>query len=226
MTYENIFPATFLSRPNRFVAEIELEGRRDICHVKNTGRCRELLTPGADIWVQKVHSPTRRTEYDLITVRKGDMLVNIDSAAPNRVFAQWVEGSGYFGETARIRPETVHGDSRFDFYIESGERRIFVEVKGVTLEHSGVAAFPDAPTERGVKHLHGLKRCVGEGFEAFAVFILQMDGMRYMIPNRDTHPEFAAALAEAKAAGVRLMALGCAVTESTIAVKDFVEVRL
>lgn len=226
MIYERITPAVFLSRPNRFVAEIELGGRRVLCHVKNTGRCRELLLPGTEVWVQSAQNPERRTGYDLITVRKGERLINIDSSAPNRVFHEWVQNSGYFGKDPDVKPEVTHGDSRFDFFIQSGGRSIFAEIKGVTLENDGVAAFPDAPTERGVKHLRGLMECVRQGYEAYAVFVIQMEGVKYMIPNRATHPEFGLALEEAQAAGVRLLGLGCTVTENSLTAAEFVEVRV
>lgn len=226
MTYEKIRRAVFLSRPNRFIANIELDGRAVVCHVKNTGRCRELLVPGADILVQISDAPGRRTGCDLIAVRKGGRLINMDAQAPNRVFGEYLASGGLGFVPALIRPECVHGDSRFDFYFETGGRRCFAEVKGVTLEDKGVVRFPDAPTERGVKHLRGLGRAVGEGFEAWAVFIVQMRGASYFEPNRATHPAFADALRDAAAAGVRILALDCDVTENSLAVRGPVEVRL
>lgn len=226
MNYERILPAVFLNRPNRFIAEIEVEGRRELCHVKNTGRCRELLLPGTDIWVQRADKMSRKTEFDLITVRKGERLVNIDSAAPNKVFFEWVQNSGYFGNAPVVRPEVTYGSSRFDFFIQSGGRSFFAEIKGVTLENDGVASFPDAPTERGVKHLKGLTECVRQGYGAYAVFIIQMENIKYMIPNRETHPEFADALAAAGEGGVKLLGLGCTVTENSLTAAEFVEVRV
>lgn len=226
MTYDNIHEAVFLDRPNRFIAHILLNGQTQVCHVKNTGRCRELLLPGAEIFVQRAANPARKTAYDLIAVRKGERLINMDAAAPNKVFGQWLSagGPGYVPEL--IRPECVHGDSRFDFYFEHGGRKAFAEVKGVTLEENGVVRFPDAPTERGVKHLHGLIRCVQEGFEAWAVFIIQMKGVKYFEPNRATHPEFAEALAQAAQAGVKLIALDCNVEKDSLNAADPVAIRL
>ena len=226
MTYDNIHEAVFLDRPNRFIAHILLNGQKQVCHVKNTGRCRELLLPGAEIYVQHSANPARKTAYDLIAVRKGERLINMDAAAPNKVFGQWLSagGPGYVPEL--IRPECVHGDSRFDFYFEHGGRKAFAEVKGVTLEENGVVRFPDAPTERGVKHLHGLIRCVQEGFEAWAVFIIQMKGVKYFEPNRATHPEFAEALAQAAQAGVKLIALDCNVEKDSLNAADPVAIRL
>lgn len=224
MKYENIEPAIFLDRPNRFIANVEIEGRPEVCHVKNTGRCRELLLPGARVLVQKKTTPGRKTGYDLIAVRKGGRLVNIDSAAPNRVFAEWVRGGGLFQNVTLFRPEARFGDSRFDFYVEADGRRAFVEVKGVTLEEAGVARFPDAPTVRGVKHLRGLAACVKAGYGAWAVFIVQMKGVSYFEPNRETHPAFGDALLAAERAGVNLLALDCRVTETGITAADPVPV--
>lgn len=226
MTYDNIHEAVFLDRPNRFIAHILLNGQKQVCHVKNTGRCKELLLPGAEIFVQHSANPARKTAYDLIAVRKGERLINMDAVAPNKVFGEWLSagGPGYVPEL--IRPECVHGDSRFDFYFEHGGRKALAEVKGVTLEDDGVVRFPDAPTERGVKHLHGLIRCVQEGFEAYAVFIIQMKGVKYFEPNRATHPEFAEALCQAAQAGVKLLALDCDVEKDSLRAGDLVEIHL
>lgn len=226
MDYKNIRPAKFLSRPNRFIANIEIDGRIELCHVKNTGRCKELLLEGAAVSVQMHDNPSRRTKYDLISVYKGPRLVNMDSQIPNRVFQEWIKESRYFGDAPHVRPEQRYGSSRFDFYIEAGDRKIFVEVKGVTLEEDNVALFPDAPTERGVKHLKELIRCRQEGFEAYAVFIVQMKDVRYFVPNHKTHRAFAEALREASQKGVRMLALDCHVTEDSIRAGDFVEVRV
>lgn len=226
MTYDNIFEAVFLDRPNRFIAHVLLDGEKQVCHVKNTGRCRELLVPGAAVYVQKAANPARKTAYDLIAVWKGGRLINMDAAAPNKVFAEWLGAGGPGFVPELIRPECVHGDSRFDFYFEHGGKRAFAEVKGVTLEEDGVVRFPDAPTERGVKHLRGLARCVDEGFEACAVFIIQMKGVKFFEPNRATHPEFAQALAQAARAGVKLIALDCYVTKDSLTAGERVEIRL
>jgi len=220
MIYENIEPAVFIDRPNRFIANIEIGGRPEICHVKNTGRCRELLLPGAKVLVQRKESPNRKTGYDLISVWKGDRLVNIDSAAPNKVFAEWVRAGGLFGNLTLLRPEARFGNSRFDFYLEADGRRVFAEVKGVTLEENGVVRFPDAPTERGVKHLRELVSCVKAGYDAWAVFIVQMKDVSYFEPNWETHPAFGVVLRAAERAGVNLLALDCHVTETGITAAD------
>jgi len=220
MIYENIEPAVFIDRPNRFIANIEIGGRPEICHVKNTGRCRELLLPGAKVLVQKNESPSRKTGYDLISVWKGARLVNIDSAAPNKVFAEWVRAGRLFGDLTQLRPEARFGNSRLDFYVEANGRRAFAEVKGVTLEEAGVVRFPDAPTARGVKHLRELVSCVEAGFDAWAIFIVQMKGVSYFEPNWETHPAFGEVLRAAERAGVNLLALDCHVTETGITAAD------
>ena len=226
MIYENILPAVFVDRPNRFIAHVELNGRLEVCHVKNTGRCRELLIPGCRVYVQHQPSPTRKTAYDLIAVEKGKRLLNMDANAPNRVFNEYVRAGRFLREWSVIRPETTHGDSRFDFYLESPGHRLFAEVKGVTLEDDGVMRFPDAPTERGVKHLEGLARCVQEGYEAWAVFVIQTEDVRWMEPNRRTHPAFADAMRQAAQAGVHLLALDCHTEPDRLEIRRPVEIRL
>ena len=226
MIYEHILPAVFVDRPNRFIAHVELNGRTEVCHVKNTGRCRELLVPGCRVYVQHQPSPARKTAYDLIAVEKEGRLINMDAGAPNQVFGEFVRAGRFLREWPVIRPETVHGDSRFDFYLEAPGRRLFVEVKGVTLEDGGVTRFPDAPTERGVKHLEGLARCVQEGYEAWAVFVIQMEGACRMEPNRRTHPTFADALRQAAQAGVHLLALDCRTEPARLEIRRPVEIRL
>ena len=223
MIYKNIKEAKFLSRPNRFIAHIELDGKEEICHVKNTGRCKELLTPNATVFVQESDNPNRKTRYDLIGVVKGDRIINMDSQIPNKVFAEWTQNSGYFGSITLIKSEKTFGDSRFDFYIETDTDKIFVEVKGVTLEEDGVVLFPDAPTERGVKHINELCRCVKEGYKAYIFFIIQMDNVKYFTPYRKTHPQFADALKAAAEKGVNIVALDCLVTENSIAANNFVK---
>lgn len=225
MTYKNILSGRFVERPNRFIAYIEIDGKLEVCHVKNTGRCRELLVPDARVLVQKADNPNRKTKYDLIAVYKGERLINMDSQIPNPVFAEWAQKSGFFGKEITLRAETFFGKSRFDFYWESGERKGFVEVKGVTLEQDGVVLFPDAPTERGVKHLRELVAAKEAGFQADVFFIVQMEECDYFTPNRETHPAFAEALLEASQEGVGVYALNCRVTENTIEAKDFIEVR-
>ncbi len=226
MRYEEILPAVFLSRPNRFVAHVLLNGKPLLCHVKNTGRCRELLVPGATVYLQHRKAPGRKTEYDLIAVEKGARLINMDAAAPNVVFGEYLSEGGLGFVPDQIRPEQCHGDSRFDFFFTYGDMRCFAEVKGVTLEEQGVARFPDAPTLRGVRHLHGLADCVREGFSCWAVFIIQMQGVRYFEPNRVTHPAFADAMSAAKAAGVKLLALDCEVKPDSLRIRQPVEICL
>ena len=225
MRYENMVRGNFLARPNRFIAHIEIDGQAEICHVKNTGRCRELLTPGATVWCQKSSNPTRKTKYDLITVRKGERLINMDSQAPNQAAKEWLLAGG-LGEISELKPEYTHGDSRFDFSFLLDGRRCFLEVKGVTLENDGVCAFPDAPTERGVKHLKGLTRAAQEGYGAFVLFVIQMADVKYLHPNDATDPAFGAALREAAENGVAVLAMDCAVTEGEMNIRLPVLVKL
>ena len=226
MEYKNTVRGIFISRPNRFIAEVRVDGEIKICHVKNTGRCRELLLPGARVILEHSAAENRKTEYDLIAVYKGDMLINIDSQAPNKVFGEWVTAGGFIPNADLIKPECRYGDSRFDFYIEAAGRRVFTEIKGVTLERDGIVMFPDAPTERGVKHIRELMAAVRAGYEASVVFVVQMENCRYFIPNRETHPALADALIEAREAGVGIFAFSCRVTESTLRIAEPVEVRL
>lgn len=226
MRYRDILEARFLSRPNRFIANVTIEGQPAVCHVKNTGRCRELLIPGARVYLEPSENPARRTKYDLVAVEKGARLINMDAAAPNKVFLEYLQAGRLYPDPALIRPETVFGSSRLDFYLEAGARRAFCEVKGVTLEEDGVARFPDAPTQRGVRHLRELVRCVEAGFDAWAVFVVQMSGVRRFEPNRATHPAFADALLEARRAGVQLLAFDCAVTPESLQAGERIEICL
>jgi len=226
MKYENMKRAKFLSRPNRFIAHIEIDGKEEICHVKNTGRCKELLVPDATVFVQEVHGVKRKTKYDLIGVYKGERLINMDSQVPNKVFHEWVMSSDFFPNINLIKPECKYQNSRLDFYIEAGARKIFVEVKGVTLEKNGIVLFPDAPTERGIKHINALCHATNEGFEAYLAFIIQMKDVLYFTPNLETHRAFGEALINPKNQGVKIIALDCKVTADSIAAKDFVEIRL
>lgn len=226
MKYEQIEQAVFLERPNRFVAYVEAAGKREICHVKNTGRCRELLLPGAEIYIQRQLSPARKTPFDLIAVKKGDRLINMDSQAPNRVTAEWLRTGGFCGSDAMIKPECRYGNSRFDFYIEDGKRKIFMEVKGVTLEEEGIVRFPDAPTERGVKHIHELIECKKAGYEAYIFFVIQMNNVRFMEPNDQTHPAFGEALRKAASEGVGVFARECMVKPDELVIDREVEVHL
>ena len=209
MRYPNCTEAVFLARPNRFIARVELEGREETVHVKNTGRCRELLTPGARVVLVHSGNPARRTAWDLVAAWKGTLLVNLDAQAPNALLGEYLPAAPWFHGPVTVRPEYTHGDSRFDFLVTEGERRHLIEVKGVTLEEGGRALFPDAPTERGVKHLRGLTRAMGEGYESRVVFVIQMEGMHAFSPHDRMHPAFGDALRQAAAAGVQVEALGC-----------------
>ena len=225
MHYENMVRGNFLARPNRFIAHIEIDGQAEICHVKNTGRCRELLTPGATVWCQKSSNPARKTKYDLITVRKGERLINMDSQAPNQAAKEWLLAGG-LGEISELKPEYTHGDSRFDFSFLLDGRRCFLEVKGVTLENDGVCAFPDAPTQRGAKHVRELTELAKEGYGAYVLFVIQMADVKFLHPNDATDPAFAEALRQAAAAGVQILAMDCSVTEDTMTIRLPVLVRL
>ena len=225
MKYGKMVPGRFLARPNRFIAHVEIGGKTEICHVKNTGRCRELLPVGAEVWCQVADDPKRKTKFDLITVRKGERLINMDSQAPNAAAKEWLLGGG-LGEIENLRAETVHGDSRFDFSFVKDGKLCFLEVKGVTLEDDGVCAFPDAPTERGVKHLKGLTKAAQEGNGAFVLFVIQMPDVKYLHPNDKTDPAFGAALREAAENGVCVLAMDCAVTENEMHIRLPVLVKL
>ncbi len=226
MHYENMEPAVFLERPNRFVAYVEQAGKREICHVKNTGRCRELLIPGAELYVQRSDNPARKTALDLISVKKGEQWVNIDSQAPNKAVAEWLENGGLGEKEIQIRPEYRYENSRFDFYLESAGRKAFMEVKGVTLEEEGVARFPDAPTERGIKHLQELIHCVKNGYDAYIFFVIQLKGVYMFEPNDRTHPAFGETLRKAAAEGVQILAYDCVVTPDEMKIDRRIEVRL
>ena len=224
MQYQTVVPGRFLHRPNRFIAQVETEGGVQTVHVKNTGRCRELLVPGAAVYLEKNKNPGRKTAYDLIAVRKGELLVNMDAQAPNRVFAEWLEPR--LPEGAVLRREYTYGDSRLDFCVESPRGLFLIEVKGVTLEDGGAARFPDAPTERGVKHIRELQKAAEAGLGAALFFVVQMEGMKSVAPNEETHPAFGAALREAAAAGVRVCAWDCAVTPESLTLRREVPVLL
>ncbi|MBQ1871426.1 MAG: DNA/RNA nuclease SfsA [Lachnospiraceae bacterium] len=215
MKYDNIKKAIFLRRPNRFIAEVDINGRREIVHVKNTGRCKELLIPGCEVWLTAPGTPDRKTTYDLVAVRKDTgVLFNIDSQAPNKVVKEWLDRQDY----DKIVPEYKYGDSRIDFYMERGEERYLMEVKGCTLELNGIGYFPDAPTERGVKHLRELTAAVKKGYKAMLAFVIQMDGVAEVRANVATHAEFGTALDEAKAAGVEVLFLRCHVEPNTLVI--------
>ena len=226
MKYVNVKKGIFIDRPNRFIANVEIDGAVEVVHVKNTGRCKELLVEGVTVFVQEFENSNRKTKFDLIAVCKGDELYNIDSQAPNKVFYEWVLKSRYLGDIDYIKPECKYGDSRFDFYMESKNRKIYAEVKGVTLEADGVLMFPDAPTERGVKHIKELCKCVEEGFEAYICFVIQTGKAKYFTANKRTHPAFAEALLEAKDKGVNILCVNCKVTEDSLEIDEFVDVKL
>lgn len=214
MRYGEILPAVFLSRPNRFIAHVLVEGEEVVCHVKNTGRCRELLRPEARVWLEKGTNPKRKTAYDLVTVEKGRRLVNMDAQAPNKIFGEWA--LRLEAGIRSVRPEVAFGDSRLDFLLETEQGRHYVEVKGVTLEEGGHVFFPDAPTERGVRHLHTLMRAVEQGHRATVFFVVQMADVLDFSPNDSTDPAFGQALRQAAAAGVQVLAFTCQVTPEAV----------
>ena len=252
MKYNQVVPGTFLQRPNRFIAHVLINGKEEICHVKNTGRCRELLIPGCTVYCAVSDNPQRKTKYDLIAVEKiiesqtifanagitsqygkstpeahSTLLVNMDSQAPNAAVKEWLRsGAAPFGSIDYMKPEYKYGNSRFDFYLECNSRKIFLEVKGVTLEDNGIVLFPDAPTERGVKHVRELIRCHEEGFETYVLFVVQMERALYFTPNSKTHPQFADALCDAQKAGVQLLAYTCKVTPDEMKIDKELKVRL
>lgn len=225
MHYPNMVLGIFIKRPNRFIAHIEIDGAEQICHVKNTGRCRELLQPGVTVWCQLAANPNRKTKYDLICVEKGNRLINMDSQAPNIAVGQWLSAGG-LGEISDLRAEFTHGDSRYDFSFLKNGRRCFLEVKGVTLENEGICAFPDAPTLRGTKHVLGLAQAAREGYGAYILFVIQMADVTYIHPNDATDPAFGKALRQAVENGVHVLAMDCAVTPDTMVLRNPVEVRL
>lgn len=225
MRYKNVVPGVFCSRPNRFIAHVEIGGKEEVCHVKNTGRCRELLVSGTQVWCQKSSNPNRKTQFDLIAVQKGERCINMDSQAPNIAAKEWLQ-SGGLGELEELKAEFAHGDSRFDFSFLKDGRRCFLEVKGVTLENDGICAFPDAPTDRGTKHLKGLTGAAQAGFGAYVLFVIQMTDVKFLHPNDATDPVFGAALREAAANGVTVLAVDCAVTPETMELRNNVLVKL
>ena len=225
MRYKNMVPGIFLRRPNRFIAYIEIGGQEEVCHVKNTGRCRELLPSGAQVWCEISDNPNRKTKYDLITVKKGDRLINMDSQAPNAAAKEWLLAGG-LGQLENLKAETTHGQSRFDFSFTKDGRQCFLEVKGVTLENDGICAFPDAPTQRGAKHLTELAEAVRQGYGAYVLFVIQMEDVKFLHPNDATDPEFGKALREAAANGVEVLAVDCDVTIDEMNIGNFVPVKL
>lgn len=233
MQYRTIYEGIFHSRPNRFIAYIDVNGKTEKCHVKNTGRCRELLYDGVRVYVEESVKPERKTKYSLVTVTKGDRLINMDSQAPNKVVHEWLKSEQWISNVVKIKPEYTYGESRVDFYVEAAKedgseelRKILIEVKGVTLEENGVVRFPDAPTERGIKHINELVKAVKEGYESYLFFVIQMKDVLYFEPNRITHPEFAESLVNASKEGVQVVAYDCEVTKDSLTIGKRVKVRL
>ena len=230
MKYKNIVEGKFISRPNRFIAHVDIEGVEHVVHVKNTGRCRELLQPGATVYLEKSDNPARKTLYDLVSVKKGERIVNMDSQLPNALVEEWLRESEaareIFGDITFIKREKTYGKSRFDLYVEAGDRRIFIEVKGVTLENDNVASFPDAPTERGIKHLNELICALEDGYEAYVFFVIQMENVDYFTPAWDKHKEFGDALVNAHNKGVKVLSFDCKVSEDEVKIKERVKVEL
>lgn len=220
MKYEKIVEGKFISRPNRFIAFVEIDGREEIVHVKNTGRCKELLTKGAKVLLEVSKKPERKTKYDLVAVYKGDMLVNMDSQAPNKVALEFIRESF---PNAKIKPEYKYGSSRIDICVND---KALIEVKGVTLENDGVASFPDAPTERGLKHINELIKAKEEGYESYILFVIQMKGIYSFKPNYKTHKEFGNALVKAEKAGVEILAYDCIVTKDSLKIDEPVSINL
>ncbi len=226
MRYENIKKGVFVDRPNRFIAHVEIDGRRETVHVKNTGRCKELLRAGTSVYAEECGNPGRKTKWDLIAVEKGERMVNIDSQAPNKLVKEWLEKGNLFKNIICIKPEFTYGNSRIDLYVEADRKKILIEVKGVTLEENNVVRFPDAPSERAVKHVEELMRAAADGFEAYVFFVVQLEGADKFMPNMDTHPEFGEALRKARHAGVKAVAYDCAVTADSIEIRSEVPVVL
>ena len=224
MKYNNIIKGKFIDRPNRFIANVLIDNNIEVCHVKNTGRCKELLVKGTIVYLQKSDNPNRKTKFDLIAVQKGDRLINMDSQIVNYVAVEYLQS--LFDRINLIKPEYKYGNSKFDIYVETDTDKIFIEVKGVTLENDGVVSFPDAPTERGVKHLKELQKAVTEGYRAYVLFVVQMADVKYFEPNSKTHPEFADELKKAKENGVVPLAYDCAVSPDSIEIRKPILIKL
>lgn len=228
MRYSNICEGVFVNRPNRFIARVEINGIVETVHVKNTGRCKELLVPGCTVFLEKAANPQRKTAYDLVAVLKENngslTYINMDSLAPNQIAEEWLPKSGLFPKSTVFKREATHKTSRFDLLATSGDKRTYIEVKGVTLERDGVAYFPDAPTQRGCKHLRELKECAMEGTGAMVLFVVQMKGVSELRPNAETDPDFARALKEAHMAGVKVVAVDCIAGEGEVWADSFLPV--
>lgn len=225
MTYKNINKAVFIDRPNRFIARCEINEQVETVHVKNTGRCKELLIPGTTVFLEKFNAQTRKTNYDLISVIKGNRIINIDSQAPNKIFLEWAKSGKFLPDILLIKPKYRFLNSRFDFYIETPFKKIFIEIKGATLENNGVVMFPDAPTQRGLKHISELIEVKKKGYEAYIIFVIQMENAKYFMPNYITHKAFADKLKECDDNGVNVAAFDTIVTEKSIVLNNEVEVR-
>lgn len=226
MKYSKIRTGKFIERPNRFIALVEIDGRTERCHVKNTGRCKEIFLPGTTVVLEEPDNPNRKTPFDVIAAYKGDRLINIDSQAPNKTFLEFLPSSGIISDIEEIRPEYTHGDSRFDVFVKYAKGEAFIEIKGVTLEKDGLTLFPDAPTERGLKHVRELMQCVDEGYDAYIVFVVQMKDVNGFTPNYEMHKEFGDAVKEASEKGVHVLAFDCDVTEDGMTIKDPVKIVL
>jgi sugar fermentation stimulation protein A len=226
MKYNHMREGVFLSRPNRFIAIVRIDGKEAEAHVKNTGRCKELFIPGTKIFLQEHDNPKRKTKYSLIGVMKGNRIINMDSQAPNKAVGEWLKQGGIYKDPVCVKAEQKYGNSRFDFYMEGDGKRALIEVKGVTLEENGVAKFPDAPTQRGIKHIEELMRCMDEGYEAYLIFVIQMKGVHLFQPNTKTHPAFADALSEAAAKGVHLIAVDCQVTKDQMNIDRKIKIQM
>jgi len=231
MKYKNVIQGEFISRPNRFIAFVNIEGKEETVHVKNTGRCKELLVSGCKVWFSVSDNPLRKTKYDLICSEKPrkdlpPLLINLDSQIPNDAAEEWLYAGHLFSKNAVIKREYTFGSSRFDFYIEDGQRKAFLEVKGVTLEKDGVALFPDAPTERGIKHLKELMECVAQGYEAYVLFVIQMKEISFFTPNDDRHKEFGETLRLAQNSGVKILAMDCIVTPDSMVIDEEIPIVL
>lgn len=230
MKYKEVVKGIFKERPNRFIAKVEIDGVEETVHVKNTGRCKELLLENSVVYLFVSNNPSRKTKYDLIAVEKqtenGTILINMDSQAPNDMVSEWLPKSGLFSENAFFKREVTFGKSRFDFYVEDADKKAFIEVKGVTLENNGVALFPDAPTERGVKHINELCTCVENGYSAFIIFVIQMSGVKLFKPNDTTHKAFGDALRKAEKSGVKILAYDSKVENDIVIINNPVKIEL
>lgn len=226
MQYHQVQKGIFLDRPNRFLANIEIEGKVTSCHVKNTGRCQELFRPGVTVILEQSDHQNRKTKYDVIGVYKGTRLINVDSQAPNQVVGEWLAQGSLIGKPTYLKPEAKYGNSRFDMYMEAADKKIFMEVKGVTLEENGIVRFPDAPTQRGIKHIMELCRCVEEGYEAYLCFVIQMHQVTCFRPNDTTHKAFGDALRHGAEQGVHILAYDCIVGEASMVLNEAVPIEL